>query len=238
MPSPSPLHSVGRALQDVWDGLLNVVYPPRCLGCSARVADPALPLCPACLGRMDRAPTMAVAARIDRLAVPRGALRGAMALWVFDKESPLQAVQHALKYGNRPRYGVSLGQLVGQAYAELWPVPDAVVPIPLHRTRLLERGYNQSAMLAEGVADALGCPVRAGLLARPHPTRSQTNLSRPARWQNVCAAFEATDDAAGGTWLLVDDVLTTGSTAVAAAQTLREAGAADVYLATLAMART
>jgi predicted amidophosphoribosyltransferase len=123
------------------------------------------------------------------------------------------------------------------AYAEEAPPPNGVVPIPLHRTRRLERGYNQSRMLGKGVAAALDCPLRADLLARPVPTRPQTNLSREERWQNVHEAFAADPACADGHWLLVDDVLTTGATAVAAGRTLLNAGADAVSLATLALAR-
>ena len=227
---PAPLLTLGR-------GLLDLIYPPRCLGCEARTESPELPLCGRCLQSMERAPTMGVAARLDRLPVGRGALRHAFALWVFDKGGTLQAVQHAFKYQNRPRYGVSLGQLMGEAYEDAYPSPDGVVPVPLHRTRKLERGYNQSRMLGQGLADSLDVPLRASLLDRPRPTRSQTNLSRQARWQNVRDAFAATDAAADEHWLLVDDVLTTGSTAVAAAQALHDAGAEAVSFAALALAR-
>ena len=226
-----------EALQMVGRGLLDLVYPPRCLGCGARSESPELPLCPRCLQSMERAPRMGVAARLDRLPTGRGIFEHALALWVFDKGGTLQSVQHAFKYGNRPRYGIALGRLIGAAYAEEAPAPDGVVPVPLHRTRKLERGYNQSRMLGKGLADALDCPLRDDLLSRPRPTRSQTNLSREERWKNVRDAFAADTDAEDGHWLLIDDVLTTGSTAVAAALTLDETGADAVSLATLALAR-
>ena len=227
----------GQTLRTVGRGLLDLVYPPRCLGCSARPESPALPLCPRCLQSMERAPTMAVAARLDRLPTGRGIFEHALALWVFDKGGTLQAVQHTFKYGNRPRYGVALGRLLGSAFVEEANLPDGVIPIPLHRTRELERGYNQARMLAKGVAETLDRPLRDDLLARPLPTRSQTNLSREERWRNVRDAFAADDACASGHWLLVDDVLTTGSTAVAAALTLTDAGANAISLATLALAR-
>lgn len=180
---------------------------------------------------------MGVAARLDRLPAGRGIFEQALALWVFDRGGTLQDIQHALKYGDRPRYGVALGRLIGATYAKEAELPDGVVPIPLHHTRRLERGYNQSRMLAQGVAEALDRPLRTDLLSRPHPTRPQTNLSREERWRNVHDAFDADPTCTDGHWLLVDDVLTTGSTAVAAAQTLVRADAAAVSLATLALAR-
>ncbi|MFB6273030.1 MAG: ComF family protein [Salinibacter sp.] len=226
-----------RLVQEVGRGLLDLVYPPRCLGCGARPESPHLPLCPQCLQSLERAPEMGVAARLDRLPVGGGVFEGALALWVFDKGGTLQAVQHALKYRNRPRYGVPLGRLMGEAFAAKHPAPDGVIPVPLHRTRKLERGYNQSQTLAEGAAEALDCSARPDLLDRPHPTRSQTGLSRKERWRNVRDSFAAAPDCADGRWLIVDDVLTTGSTAVAAGQTLAEAGADSLFLVTLGLAR-
>jgi ComF family protein len=114
---------------------------------------------------------------------------------------------------------------------------DAIVPVPLHRTRRLERGYNQSAALARGLAEHLDAPCRPAWLTRPRPTRSQTHLSRRERWQNVAGAFDVPQPLPNGcALLLVDDVLTTGATVTAAARVLRRAGAGSVHLATLAMA--
>ena len=231
------LGRVGAVCRTLGRGLLDVVYPPRCLGCGARPESAQLPLCPGCLHALERVPRMAVTARLDRLPTGRGVFAHGTALWVFDRGGTLQALQHALKYGDRPRYGIELGRLLGTAYAEEAPSPDGVIPIPLHRTRRLERGYNQSRMLGKGVAAALDCPLRVDLLARPVPTRPQTDLSRKERWQNVHEAFAADAACADGHWLVVDDILTTGATAVAAARTLRNAGADTLSLATLALAR-
>ncbi len=231
-------------LRELWEGLLDLAYPPCCLHCRARIehaasAEPDLPLCPRCLLRLERAAPEALAAELERLPHAAEALDGAFALWMFDKEGPLQQVQHALKYGNRPRYGVLFGRLVGRAYAEApHPPPDGVLPVPLHPVRFYERGYNQSAALARGIASALRAPLVLGGLRRTRSTRSQTKLSRPRRWTNVAGAFCADAPAVRGrTLLLVDDVPTTGATATAAAQAIKQAGAHRVHLATLALAR-
>ena len=163
-----------------------------------------------------------------------------MALWGFDAGGTVQRVQHALKYRGRPSLGVPLGRLLGQAFERAVPAwrPDVVVPIPLSRLRELERGYNQSSGLASGAAEALGA-ASGTVLVRTRPTQSQTTLAFAQRWANVDGAFALAPEAAGGLAgrrvLLVDDVLTTGATLLAATRPLRDAGA-EVGVAALAHA--
>lgn len=197
--------------------------------------EPSAPLCHRCRRRLALVPPEDVAARIARLPAA-SALDSCHALWAFDAGGTVQRVQHALKYGNRPRYGTVLGRWMAEP-----PGPaevDLVVPVPLHRVRLYERGYNQSAYLAQGYAQAASLPTAAGLLRRTRATRSQTHLDRTARWANVDGAFAVTapQSVDGRQILLIDDVLTTGATLAAAAQTLRSAGATAVHAATLALA--
>jgi len=224
----------------VWDGFLDILYPLRCLGCGSPTTKDEGPLCARCCRALERVSPEEI---VERLATVPGAadsLYGGFSLWTFDKGGSLQKVQHALKYGNRPAYGYNLGEMMGRAFLETaTDRPDLVIPIPLHRSRLYERGFNQSTMLGSGFADVLDIPFDDRTLIRGRVTRSQTKLSRAERWKNVAGAFEirhpeVIDDRAV---ILIDDVLTTGSTAAAAAQTLRQAGARRVTLATLAMAR-
>lgn len=159
-----------------------------------------------------------------------------LAVWAFDAGGTTRRVQHALKYGGRPSLGIRLGRLIGDvARDEQHPV-DVVVPVPLSKTRRLERGYNQAEMLAQGAALALEVAMRT-MLVRSRATRTQASLSKSARRENVEGAF-ALDRPRGLTGvrvLLIDDVVTTGATLEAAARPLIEAGA-TVDVAALALA--
>jgi ComF family protein len=217
--------------------LLDVLYPPQCLGCRERLPDPDAPLCHRCAHRLERVTPTEVEERLVRLPETE-VLSTCAVLWRFDAGGAVQRAQHCLKYGNRPRYGQALGRWMAAAYRDAGGTTDLILPIPLHRARYYERGYNQSTMLAEGVAQVLGQPCRDDVLRRPRVTRSQTHLSRSERWANVGAAFavEASETVAGRHVLLVDDVLTTGATLAAAAAVLRQHGAVAVDALALALA--
>jgi ComF family protein len=225
------------------EGIVGLTYPPRCLGCSERLFDARAILCLPCFHSIDRASAADVVARLARLPEADSVLDSVACLWIFDKGGAIQVVHQALKYGNRPSYGVTLGEPVGAIYMDECHEAeevDLIVPIPLHRSRLHERGYNQAEMLALGVSTVVDAPVYSDVLIRPRPTKTQTALKRSSRWENLEGAFRVADpgSVAGRHVLLVDDVLTTGSTAGAAAKVLLGAGARRVDLATLAMART
>ncbi len=112
---------------------------------------------------------------------------------------------------------------------------DALVPVPLHRRRQRVRGFNQAALLCAALSAHTGLPVLDALI-RPRATQTQTRLTREGRAENVRGAFEAALPVSGLSLLLVDDVLTTGSTAISCAEALKAAGAAWVILLTAANA--
>lgn len=140
-----------------------------------------------------------------------------------------------LKYHNLKALAPSLARLMAAHYS-LHPVPaEAIVPVPLHRSRLRQRGYNQAELLAQGLREELGLPLVLGWLERPRAGLPQARTpSREQRWLNTTGAFKVVDRSPAKSVLLVDDVCTTGATLNACAAALKGAGASRVWGLTLA----
>ncbi|MFW6147148.1 MAG: ComF family protein [Thermodesulfobacteriota bacterium] len=147
---------------------------------------------------------------------------------------------HRFKYSSETHLASSLGGLLASFVKELLLDPKSfmTVPVPLHKHRLAERGFNQSLLLARTVSSILETPLDYRSLVRKKDTRSQTGLARKDRKKNIARAFSVISNSAfkGKNVLLVDDVLTTGYTLNECAQTVKQSGALKVIC--LALART
>jgi ComF family protein len=154
---------------------------------------------------------------------------------------PLSKAIHQFKYEGLKVLAAPLGRLMAESWQEVGPAGqhfDAIVPVPLHRSRERERGYNQAALLARELAAHLGVPVVENAVDRSKATVPQVGLDAQARKANVKDAFRcAKAKLAGNHVLLVDDVFTTGATLEAAATALRQGGAVTVWAYTLARAK-
>lgn len=208
--------------------LLSLLFPPICPGCGLllrRSASPALPLCLRC--EPEHVPLPPHARCID----------GTWAVHAY--AGPLLRALHRLKFHRQPAWAGPLGRVLAAspALAQPW---DALVPVPLHPTRLRERGYNQSLLLARFARRAAPVrpPLRPAWLVRPRDTAPQHRLPAASRRDNLRGAFAVPRPALvrGRRILLVDDVTTTGATLHATRQALLEAGAAEV--GALALLRT
>lgn len=165
----------------------------------------------------------------------------ATAYFFYEKGSPYASILHDIKYHNMPDMGRWLtARAVGDmAGSHFFDGIDIVTAVPLHRSKLAQRGYNQSEYLARGIADALDIPYLETLKAvRPHST--QTHKGAMERWQNIQGNYALKNDAdrlAGKHILLVDDVVTTGSTLTVCATLLKQIPGTTVSIFTLAAAR-
>ncbi len=217
------LASLARLGRDV----LEFALPQLCPGCGARASAETL-LCPACLAAIPRISFELCARCLVRGREPVGCLAhpgfAVRAAWVYDERAAL--VVHALKYDGRVRLAGSLGAELARAAAPATGV-DLVTEVPLHATRRRERGYNQSALLAESLADRIGVPRLADVLERARPTAAQARLSVERRRRNVAGAFRARrpEWLEGRRVVIVDDVVTTGATLEACLAALAAAGA-------------
>ena len=230
---------VRAALRGLGPALLDLVFPPRCAACG-EPPQAGTPFCALCAGAVD--PVPGPCPRCGRpgsgarecgpcaLSPPGFGRLDAAALF----GGPLADAVHALKYGGRPAVAGPLGAWMA---ARLPPAPGlAVVTVPLGRRRHVERGYDQAALLGDALARSARLRRLRGALRRVRETPPQVGLDRAARARNVEGAFAAGAAVRGLDLLLVDDVVTTGATADAAARALLAAGARSVRVAALARA--
>ena len=164
----------------------------------------------------------------------------ALSAFTFVKKGKVQRLMHELKYKGNTKVGELMGIELGKEIdkVEIRDKVDVVIPVPLHKKKLKQRGYNQSAFIAIGVAKVLACEINTTLLKRVELSESQTKKSKYERWENVGAAFILTDadQYKGKHILLVDDVITTGATLEACCKTLKEIKGVKISIGTLASA--
>ncbi|MCS7037190.1 MAG: phosphoribosyltransferase family protein [Saprospiraceae bacterium] len=169
-------------------------------------------------------------------------LESGAALYFFQRRSPLQRALHRLKYHRQAHIGLQLGRLLGGQLkrSPFFRRVEAVVPVPLHPDKQQVRGYNQSALIASGVSEAMGIPAFLGALERRRFSESQTRKRRMERFDNVAEVFVLAQPGAvaGKHILLVDDVLTTGATLEACGRALVSAPDVRLSMATVAIATT
>ncbi|HSN91709.1 MAG TPA: double zinc ribbon domain-containing protein [Anaeromyxobacteraceae bacterium] len=217
--------------------LLDLVYPPRCAACSEPAA--AGPFCEVCAGAVDPVPPGCARCGLPGPHPTCGACLADPPAFVSIRAAalfggPVADAVHALKYGNRPALARPLGTWLASRTGV--PAGTTVVAVPLSRGRRVARGYDQAALLADALARTSGAPRLRAALRRTRETPPQVGRTRDERARNVRDAFAASHAARGLDLLLVDDVVTTGATARAAAEALARAGARSVTVVALARA--
>lgn len=228
-------------VRKVKTGLLDLLFPPRCVGCrqmgsylctrcqaELELLEP--PLCPHC-GRSNASGGLCPHCQRDPLQID-----GVRSVAYLD--GVLRQAIHCLKYNNLQELAIPLGRFMGEYWVRNHIPAEVIVPVPLHISRLRERGYNQAALLARELGKSIGLPVSENSLVRVRATRPQVDLNAQEREENVRNAFRcANTELKHKRVLLVDDVYTTGATLEACSVALRQVGVRSVWALTLARAR-
>ena len=225
-------------LKEIKDSLLHLAFPHVCEGCGTDNLQPDHLLCLRCL---DSLPVTNFHLHsnnpIEKKFWGRMQVVHATAQYYFTKESMMQHLMHQFKYKGNKELGIYLGKLLGYALASSnrFLDIDALIPLPLHKSKEHKRGYNQAAVLCDGVSSVLNKPVWKDVVSRPEFTETQTKKNRIQRWQNMEGKFELAnpEKIEGKHILLVDDVITTGATLEACGRELLNAKNVQLSIATL-----
>ena len=227
-----------------WTKLLDLINPRLCVVCGQRLSANESFLC--CVCHLHLPLTHFELQPIDnpmaRLMWGRFVIERACALYYYEPKSEMAEIVYSLKYRNRPELGRLIGQVMAQRLQPkgFFEGIDALVPVPLSKQRQRERGYNQAEELARGLSDATGLPIFNKVVKRTAFATSQTHLNANERQENVEHVFQLIDaqQIAHKHLLVIDDVITTGSTITACAHELQQAPDVKISVLTLGFSKS
>jgi len=204
---------------------IDLLFPPVCVLCNKNLDDQQRILCVPCLNEIPKYHSS------NSYSFPTKKFDTLYVLYEYDER--VQVLIHLFKYNRFLTLAKYFAQTALNSYPDITQNDySALVPVPLYKTKFRERGYNQSTIFAKHLSEQINTLVSDQYLIRRRYTLSQTHLNREEREQNVADAFYCPQEFSGGKILLIDDVITTGSTANACADALKRAGAeiVDVFV--------
>lgn len=205
------------ASKEIKDSFLHVLFPHVCNGCGSDAISEQSTLCMQCISEMPETNFHLYNNNpIEKIFWGRLPLVNATAQYYFTKDSLMQRLMHQLKYKGNKELGRQLGRLMGDSLQKTnrFQIIDALIPLPLFAAREKRRGYNQAAILCEGIAEVMNIEILRDVLVRVQHTETQTKKGRIERWQNMEGKFEVVkhEKIQDKHVLLIDDVVTTGAT--------------------------
>lgn len=224
--------------KEIKNSLLHLAFPHVCEGCGSDILEADHLLCLHCLSSLPQTSFhLHNNNPIEKKFWGRVPIVHATAQYYFTKESIMQHLMYQFKYRGHKEVGIYLGKLMGHAISSShrFSDVDALIPLPLHQSKEHKRGFNQAAILCEGMALVINKPVWKNIVTRTEFTETQTKKNRIARWQNMEGRFELkkANTIQGKHVLLVDDVITTGATLEACGREILKAENVQLSLATL-----
>lgn len=220
---------------------VHLLYPHNCTGCGSDLLDEGNLLCLKCIHDLPHTNFANLANNpVEKYFWGRIPLQAAYSQFYFSKEFLTQHLIYQLKYKGDTKIGFYLGELMGKTLLESKRFKDieALIPLPLYADKEHKRGYNQAAVICNGMSSVMNIPVYNKYVIRQHATETQTRKHRTERWENVKDSFKVVNQSglAGKHLLLVDDVVTTGATLEACGSVILQAADVKLSIATLAYA--
>ena len=221
------------------NSLLNLFFPKICYACGNSINSQLNHICLKCRISIPRTNAHTEADNpIEKMFWGRLELKKATAFLLFEKGNKVQNLLHHLKYKGIKELGITLGELAAVELKEsiFFNDIDLIVPIPIHPQKRRKRGYNQSEFIAKGVANITHKELSNNLVSKSFNTQSQTRKGRFKRWKNVKSTFQLSQDIdiTNKHILLIDDVVTTGSTVEACGEVLLKVEGVKLSLLTIA----
>ena len=231
------MKKIKEYIEDFW----FLLFPHLCEACSSALHKNEGPICFKCLYDLPRTDyCIDLENPLVLLFAGRLRVEKATALFTFQKGSRFRKLLHALKYKNKPEIGSLLGRELGAEMlkSKNFNDIDYIIPVPLHPKRKKQRGYNQSEMIGQGISAVTKIPMLTENLVRAKETVTQTKMTKEERWKNVSGKFVVInpEQIAGKHILLIDDVVTTGSTIEACGEILLQVEDLKLSIAVLANA--
>ena len=213
-------------MRTIWNNLLNLFFPNLCRLCKRQLIDGEEQICLFCLCDLPRTKYHKRKDNpVEQLFFGKNQIEYATAYLHYEKGGKVQRLIHSIKYHDNKELGLILGRHFAQELrtdgSPLCDV-DVLIPVPLHRRRKRQRGYNQSEWIARGIASIWNKPIDTESLIRTSNSKTQTRKTVYDRWLNVSSIFQArqTEGLKDKHILLIDDVITTGATVSACAKAL------------------
>jgi ComF family protein len=224
----------------IWNSFIHLFYPNNCILCGEPMVEGEKHFCIACLHKLPQTDEVDLISNdTAQLFYGKIPLVYASSFLYFKKGSDVQELVHAFKYRENKYLAYYLGRMAGRKFLQhnISHTIDYIIPIPLHKKRLRERGYNQAEWIAKGVASILKKPIDTTTLIRSEYNETQTKKNLFDRWKNVHYVFKTThaQHVNQKHVLIVDDVITTGATIESAANTLLSDVSVDISLLSIAI---
>lgn len=226
-------------LQNAFEDLFRLFYPVKCASCGDDLPERKDIICIDCYAALPHTGFECIANNpTHHIFTGRMKVSAAHSEFYFEKGKSIQRLVHALKYKGRKDIGLMLGKITAVSLLKnnQYDNIDVIIPVPMTKVKIKKRGYNQAAVIAEGMSEVLKVPVNNNVLVKSKKTSTQTKKHRTERWLNIDGSFEINnhDELINKNILLVDDVITTGASLEACGHCLLAVKGVNLFVATVA----